>query len=251
MNPRTNQLSHSCKALACAGLARAGALLALALGAAQAGATTYNVPLQFNITLAAPVCSLTVGGVTADATTPVQASGPVVDLTPTPLPAISSPNAVVGTGLAHLTVPITAEGPGLAFNGTYNQERRLSSPPPVEAVCTVGTPMTARLTKASSARPDSQAGIHTTAFMAGAPGAQQEGTLPIGMLMGIASFGGVAGVTGFQGTADTGTHPVAITATGSPQTLALTAAFYANNSLPMNSNRAGLWTYRFNVHLDF
>ncbi len=58
MNTRMNHLNPLCAALRGAHLARAGAMLVLALGAAQAGATTYTVPLQFNTTLAAPVCTI-------------------------------------------------------------------------------------------------------------------------------------------------------------------------------------------------
>ena len=227
---------------------RLGAI-ALALAASQAGATTYSVPLQFTLSLTAPVCSLTVGGVTADATTPTPATGVTVDLTPTPLAVISSPNTIIAN------IPGTSvhpgNGPGLEATGLSNGRRILNLPPSASATCTAGTPMTARISKASNAT--STVGIDAN-YMAGTPGAGQSGTLPIGMLMGISSFAGVTGPVSSGGSAVTygNNQPsVAATANGSAQPLALTVGIYSNSTTPLTASYAGLWTYSFNVNLDF
>ena len=246
MNTRTKRPSPLRAALGGAGLARTGALLALALGAAQAGATTYTVPLQFNITLAAPVCTLTVGGITANATTPVQSSIHTVDLTPTPLSAISSPNTIVSTLPATITVP--GDSAGVTDQTGFTVRRLLTSPPTASATCTLGTPMTARVTKGHALT-----NTLTPFNMPGLPGAgQTPTTLPIGMLMGIASFAGVAGATGVPGTTyNTSLPSVSATATGSAQPLVLTAGIYAQSATALGGNYAGLWYFPFNVHLDF
>ena len=220
--------------------------IALALAASHAGATTYSVPLQFTLSLTAPVCSLTVGSVTADATTPTPATGVTVDLTPSPLAVIASPNTIASS-IPGFTA-FTAHAPGLDFYAPYAVSKRMDTPPTASATCTSGTPMTARLTKQSSATNPSP----TTAYIAGAAGSGQSGTLPIAMAIGIASFGGVAGVSGPGGVTANSTQPtVSVTATGSAQPLILTAAVYANSATPLTTTYAGLWTYSFGVNLDF
>ena len=246
MNAKSNPANSLCTALRRVGLARTGAALAVALGATQVGATTYTVPLQFNLTLTAPVCSLTVGTVTADATTPTPATGVTVNLTPTPLAVIASPNTIVGAIPAFTTITVGA--PGIALPGV-TVAKRMDSPPSASATCTVGTPMTARISRGVSAATVTLAG---TVLMAGSPGSGQSGTLPIGMLMGIASFGGVAGTSGGGGTTAGTTEPtVSATATGSAQALNLTTAVYANSTTLLTASQAGLWTYSYNVNLDF
>ena len=223
--------------------------IALALAASQAGATTYSVPLQFTLSLTAPVCSLTVGSVTADATTPTPATGVTVDLTPTPLAVIASPNTIIANIPG--TSVITANGPGLEATGLSNGRRKLDVPPTASVTCTTGTPMTARISKASSVT--STVGIDAN-YMAGAPGAGQSGSLPIGMLMGISSFAGVTAPVSSSGSAVTygNNQPsVSATANGSSQPLALTAGIYSNSTTPLTASYAGLWTYSFNVNLDF
>jgi len=247
MNTRTQQISPLRNALRKAGLARTGAMLALALGAAQAGAVTYTVPLNFTINLAAPVCSLTVGSVTADATTPTPATGVTVNLTPTALAVSASPIAILN-GIPGTTSIASNAFPAVAWMSETG--RYLNSPPSASVTCTAGTPITARLSKASSATNASSPG---NSFMAGAPGAGQSGTLPIGMLMGIASFAGATGAAGSSAATTINAQQPALsgTATGSAQTLALTAALYATGTTALSSSYAGLWTYSFNVHLDF
>lgn len=258
MNTRMNHLNPLCAALRGAHLARAGAMLALALGAAQAGAVTYTVPLQFNITLVAPVCSLTVGGTaTVDATTAngVHPTGHTVDLTPstaTPLSAISSPNTIAAglTGIA--TSNITANAFGVALKSTWAVQRLITSLPAAEVLCTSGTPVIARLSKGSTAF--SAVGIDNT-VQAGAAGSLQSipgTTLPVGMLMGMSSFAGTNGASGTAGTTNSASEPtIAGVATGSVQNIALTAAVYAHSPAALPSAAAGLWTYKFNVNLDF
>ncbi len=247
MNNKTNPLRPLGAKICRTALAtRTAAAFVLALGAAQAGATTHTVPLQFNLTLTAPVCSLTVGTVTANAATPTPATGVTMNLTPTSLAVIASPNTIAGT-IPGFTA-ITANAPGIHGSSGYTVAKRMDTPPTASATCTLGTPMTARVTKASTSTNASPA----TTYMAGAPGAGQTGTLPIGMLMGIASFGGVSGVSGSGGTTLGTTVPtVAATATGAAQALNLTAAIYANSTTLLTASQSGLWTYGFNVNLDF
>lgn len=88
--------------------------------------------------------------------------------------------------------------------------------------------------------------------MTGTAGASQSGSLGIGMLMGISSFGAVAGTSGIGGTTYGTTQPsVATTATGSAQALNLVAGVYANSTAVAGTANAGLWIYTFNVNLDF
>ena len=241
MNTRTKRPSPLRAALGGAGLARTGALLALALGAAQAGATTYTVPLQFNITLAAPVCTLTVGGITANSTTPTPTTGVVVDLTPTPISVIGTPVGILGA-MSTLTT-FTADAPGL-FNTAYTN-RRVTSPPAAAANCSLGTPMTLRVTKGTAL-------TNSSPSANGMPGIRGTDTLPIAMSMGIASFGGTNGTNGQNGTTwATNVPAVSVTGTGADQTIALTAAMHASSTTPLTPASAGTWQYPFNVNLDF
>ena len=248
MNTRTKKPSTLCAALGRAGLARTGAMLALALGAAQAGATTYTVPLQFTLTLVAPVCSLSVDGssVNAPLATPTPVALPTMNVTPQPLSAINTPDGIL-TSMTTLT-DVLADGPGMTKSG-YSINRRISTPPNAIANCTLGTPMTVRVTKAST--------VTNSAFpelMAGAPGAGPTATsLPIGMVMGIAKFGTIVGTSGYLGTTWNSSLPsVSTTADGSDQTIALTAIFISNNNTTkLTGGHAGQWTYTFNVNLDF
>ena len=218
--------------------------LAMALAASQAGATTYSVPLQFHISLRAPVCSLTLSSTTADATTPIQSTGPSVNLTPSPI-VLNSPNAIVGA--LPNTTTITATSPGVNTASAFAEKRLLAagSTPTGSVTCEAGTPVTLRLSKPLGA---AIAGN----YMAGVNAAQPSLTLPIHMLMGIASFAGINGVVGAGGTTTGTTEPtVSATATGAAQAFALTAAIHANSSTVLDSSYAGLWTYTFNVNLDF
>ncbi len=229
----------------------AGPALALALGIAlmaeQTGAaTTYTVPLQFSITLGAPVCSLKVDSATADNATPLPLTGVTLNLTPTPLPVADSPNGIVSK-LAGFD--ITANGAGVFHDPAFGAMKFISTPPTASATCEPGTPLTARIAKASTAV--SNTGI-TSAYMAGAPGSGQSGTLPIGMLMGLWSFADTPGTTGSGGTTLNAAEPYVTTmASGGAQTLTLAAAVYANSDTVLTAEHAGLWTYSFNVHLDF
>lgn len=250
MNTRMNHLNPLCAALRGAHLARAGAMLALALGAAQAGAVTYTVPLQFNITLVAPVCSLTVGGTaTVDATTAngVHPTGHTVDLTPTAVSAIATPAGILSS--LYGTAPVTVSGPGISFaSGQVNVRLEAANTPEAWATCTAGTPMTARVT-AGSTLSNTNPGA---GYMAGTPGGSQTpASLPIGMLMGISAFAGVTGASGSM-TWSGGQPSVAATASGVPQALGLTAMLYTNPAATaLSAAYAGLWTYKFNVNLDF
>ena len=248
MNTRTKKPSTLCAALGRAGLARTGAMLALALGAAQAGATTYTVPLQFNLTLTPPVCSLTVLSLTADASgaTPTIVPGNVVDLTGTTPPlATSDPTAIV-LGLPG-TSNITANGAGV-YNAPGATARRML-PIQTWVKCTSGTPMSATVTKASLLN-NAAVGAN---YMAGAPASSQTlESLPIGMLMGITSFAGQPGntTTTWGGATAKGTAPSAI-ADGELQALNLAAAVYASTNAPLSGSYAGNWSYSFSVNLDF
>lgn len=72
------------------------------------------------------------------------------------------------------------------------------------------------------------------------------------MLMGMSCFAGNNGTSGTAGTTNLAVEPtIAGVATGSVQTIALTAAVYANSTAAVPSGAAGLWTYKFNVNLDF
>jgi len=176
---KTHSLSA---ALRRAGLARTGAMFALALGAAQAGATTYTVPLTFQITLAAPVCSLTVDTVTADANTPTPSGGVTVNLTPTSVSATAKTSDIVNS--LPNTTTFSGHASGLYHNADPAQ-RRLNSLPTAQAKCTQNTPMTARLTRDTTA---TNAYISST-MAVGRRGGSASDTLPIGMVMGITQFG--------------------------------------------------------------
>lgn len=262
MNTRTKKPSTLCAALGRAGLARTGAMLALALGAAQAGAVTYTVPLQFNITLTPPVCTLTVLSLTADVLKidPDLNDGNKVNLTNPSLAVINTPNDLV---LAMASAPTntleayTSSAPGFHGSSGYNQIKRVRTAPTASATCTAGTPMTAKV-KAALNSPWSvlaTSGMTTGAYMLGSPTSGQGGTLPIGMLMGIATFAGTATVTSASGSGSTtisNNDPgLTQTATGSAQAIGLTASVFANNSTTLSANYAGIWVYNFIVTLDF
>ena len=220
--------------------------IALALAASQAGATTYTVPLQFTLNLTAPVCSLTVGSVTADATTPTPTTGANVNLTPTALSAISNPVALLASIPG--TTTYTTGSPGLAYDsGTVNPNaRKVNTMPTASATCTVGTPMTARISKGVANS------LFSNYYMAGQPGSGQSGTLAIGMAMGIASFGSVtAGSTASSTTFTTNTASINATATGSAQPLVLTGMLAANSTTALSASSAGDWYYPFTVNLEF
>lgn len=261
MNTRTKKPSTLCAALGRAGLARTGAMLALALGAAQAGAVTYTVPLQFNITLTPPVCSLTVGGITADAALPLQTNIAIVKLTNPSLAVINTPNGIVNAMITAMTLSTyTSNAPGLASSGASVQYGRVATPPTASATCTAGTPMTAKVKAAANSAWSilASSGMATNAYVVGSPGSGQTpgSTLPIGMLMGIASFAGtttVLGTSGSGGTTISNAEPsVSQTATGSPQAIVLTPAVFANNSTTtLGASSAGEWIYNFIVTLDF
>lgn len=223
------------------------ALLSFVLAAAHAGAgTTITVPLEFTMDVQEPVCSLTVGGATADAGTPSHASGVLVNLTPMPLSVLSSPNGIVNSLPG--TSAIAASAPGLLSGAPFPGNRKLDAPPAAFVTCSAGTPMIARITRTSAATHASP-GVN---FLAGAAGSGQSGTLPVGMLMGIQSFAGVAGATGASGTTYGSAQPsVSATSNGVAQSLVLTAAIYGNSSTPLSATQAGLWTYSFNINLDF
>ncbi len=264
MNTRTKKTSTLCAALGGAGLARTGAMLALALGAAQAGAVTYTVPLQFNITLTPPVCTLTVLSLTADVNTPTQTltTGNMVNLTPSDLSVINTPNNIVlamATGAGATLTAYTSSAPGLHGSSGNNQVKRVTTPPAASATCTAGTPMTAKVKAATSSQWSTPAttGFTTAgAYMVGSPASGQAGTLPIGMLMGIATFAGTTTVTSASGSGSTtisNSDPaLSQTATGNPQAIGLTAAVFANNSTTtLTASYAGTWVYNFDVTLDF
>ena len=222
--------------------------LTLALAASQAGATTYSVPLQFNLSLTGPVCSLTVGSATADATTPVHATGVSINLSPTPLSVSMSPVALIGSLPG--TVAYSADAPGYRYEfvNTPNA-RRLTSMPAASATCTSGTPMNATLTKGV---PGTLFGVGLTEMMAGQPGSGQSGTLPVGMAMGIASFGSVTGVVGHLSTTIAAANAsISTTANGTAQSLALTAMVAALSTTVLSSSYAGDWYYPFTVNLNF
>lgn len=230
----------------CVGAPAAVLVLGIALMTEQSGATTYSVPLRFAIDLAPPVCSLSVDSATASDAVPLPLTGATVNLTPTPLPVADSPNGIVSklTG-----IDITSNGAGVFHDPAFDTMKYIGTPPTALATCSPGTPLTARISKGSSAV--SQMGI-TSAYMAGAPGSGQTGTLPIGMLMGLWSFAGSPGAVGSGGTTLGAAEPqVTTTATGGGQSLVLVAAIYANSDTPLTADHAGLWTYRFDVHLDF
>ncbi len=253
MNTRTKKPATLCAALGGAGLARTGAMLALALGAAQAGATTYTVPLQFNITLAAPVCNLKVGGNLVDSSTAAVGSTVVTNLTPTSILATSSPLTILGA-LPGMT-NFTTSSPGLYAGAsmiTGATSRSLDAPPAATAQCTLGTPM--KVTVANAA------GFVTTSALssgaqAGKPsvGTMTPAALPIGMLMGLASFGSATAATGsLAGITWNNAKPeLSTTATGLEQTIGLTVAAYATSNTNLPSGAAGLWSYNFDVSLDF
>lgn len=259
MNTRTKKPSTLCAALGRAGLARTGAMLALALGAAQAGAVTYTVPLQFNITLTPPVCTLTVHNLTADVITPTQLltndpGGNMMDLTVPPLAVINSPNAIV-TAMTTLAV-YTSNAPGLHGTSSNTVVRRVSTPPTAFATCTAGTPMIAKVKASTGSQwSASGSGLTSGAYMVGSPGSNQSGTLPIGMLMGIASFAGTTTATGVSGSGGTNISnteaAVSQTATGAPQAIVLTPAVFASNSNMLSASSAGSWVYNFDVTLTF
>lgn len=246
MNTRANPLSPLCIRVQRAGLVRTGAALVLALAAAQAGAVTHTVPLQFNLTLTAPVCSLTVDTATADAATPT-ATGVTVNLTPTAMSTTSSPNTIANT-IPGFTA-FTASAAGIYRPSGIAVTKRMDSPPTASVTCSAGTPMTVRLAQGPGTFTHASLGLP---YMAGKPGAGQPGTLPIGMLMGLASFGAASSANGAVGTTLNATEPsLGTTATGSAQALNLTAAIYANSTTLLTASEAGLWTYHFNVNLDF
>ena len=257
MNTRTKKPSTLRAALGGAGLARTGAMLALALGAAQAGATTYTVPLQFNITLTAPVCTLTVLNLTADAVTgaPALTTANMVNLTPDALSVINTPNAIVAA-MSNTLTTYTSNAPGLHGSSSNNQVRRVTTPPTASATCTAGTPMTAKVKAAStSAWSATGSGLTSGAYTVGSPADSQSGTLPIAVAMGIASFAGTTSVSGVSGVAGTtvsnGEPSVSQTATGAPQAIGLTAAVFANSTTILTGGYAGKWVYNFDVKLDF
>lgn len=214
------------------------------LGTGQANAgPAVAVPLEFTLNVAPPVCSLTLGGGTASSL--AQPASVLVDLTPTPLSVLNSPNGIVKSLPG--TSAIASSGPGL-LSASFPGSRKLDAPPVAFVACTAGTLMTARVTATFSATHASLGPF----FMAGSPGAGQASTLPVGMLMGIESFAGVSGASGASGTTYSGKEPsVTALSTGMAQPLTLTAAFYANSAAPLSAAHAGLWTYRFNVNLDF
>jgi len=229
-----------------AGLARAGAALALLLGAAQAGATTYTVPLQFNLTLDPPLCSLTVGGVTANAGTPTPTTGPVVNLTPTAGLAADSSQAFVER-MAGLE-DTTGAKPGLIHASAPFKSRRMLAPPTVSVTCTADTVMTAKLERAAKT-------TNTwAAKQGGKPGEGQAGTLPIGMTLGIASFAGQIGVTPPTPGSNTDSGSTSfktVTASGSAQPLIMEVVIYGSNTSTLTASHAGLWLYEFSVSLEF
>lgn len=255
MSNKTQHLNTLSAALRGAGLARAGAMIALALGAAHVSAqTTYTVPLTFNITLAAPECSLTVtsptGSSTADKNNIGSVSAVTMNLTPTPLSVGGSPNDVLTTMGATGMTSFGASSAGIYHVGTTVQ-RRLSNPPTATATCSSGTYMTVSVTKTSTTPLGTD-----TAIMGGSPTqAGQAASLPIGMLMGIASFGGTTNPTSGQASTTygaAGAKPTqGITASGASQAIGLTAALYANSTTKLLSTHVGTWTYGFNVNLEF
>lgn len=228
-------------------VARLGAVWALTLVASQAGAgPTVTVPLEFTLDVQEPVCSLTVGSATADANTPIHVSGVLVNLTPMPLSVVSSPNGIVNSMPG--TSTIASNAAGLFSGAPFPGNRKLDAPPAAFVMCSAGTPMIARVTRVSAASHASPG----SNYMAGSPGSGQAGTLPVGMLMGIQSFAGSDGVTGASGTTYGGGQPsVSATSNGLAQPLVLTAAIYANSTAPLSVAYAGLWTYSFNVSLEF
>lgn len=262
MNTRTKHLSPLCAALRGAGIARAGAMLALALGAAQAGAAIYTVPLQFNITLTAPVCTLTVGSTTVTndpATSP--GATVVTDLTPAafPVAATNTPNGILSAlSTTLLSTHFTGDSAGVHGSSGYTVQRRIlaAAMPAVSATCTAGTPMTAVITRAvGSQNSTGNFGLAASGFTLGKAGAgsQTATSLPIGMLMGIVGFDGTPGLTGVSGTTSgVQTPTVTKTATGSGQTLTLAGVLYANDTTMLTSTAyAGQWTYTYNLTLAF
>ena len=243
MKTRTQKPSTLRAALGGAGLARTGAMLALALGAAQAGAaTTYTVPLQFNITLSPPVCTLKVLTLTADAGTdaPALTSGNMVNLAT--MSVSKSPQDIVAA-MTTTTSLLTGASAGFHTLNYGIGQRFVTTPPTATANCTAGTPMIATITRGSLASSGS------------AMGGSQAGnanTLPIGMYMGIASFSGNAGASGQTGVTWTTNVPtVPGVATGQDQAIVLTAALYASSTTVLSSDYAGTWIYPFNVNLAF
>jgi type 1 fimbria pilin len=256
MNTRTKKLSTLCAALGGAGLARTGAMLALALGAAQAGAVTYTVPLQFNITLAPPVCSLTVGDqvVNGTGTTGVN---PIVNLTAAgDLPVINSPVALLGL-LNSVSEQILGTAAGVWFDGNFGaQQRRINvaNTPTASANCTLGTPMVAKVARVLGTSTPGTGWLSGHLLPVHATNAQAPTPL-LGMLMGISRFGAQAGLLGSAGgTTANGVVPtVSITADGTNQDIVLAAALYTQptNTTPLTGSSAGTWSYNFNVSLDF
>ena len=266
MNTRTKKLSTLCAALGGAGLARTGAMLALALGAAQAGAATYTVPLQFNITLTPPVCTLAVGPTTTVTNDPITAptTGDTVitDLTPAayPVAVSNTPNGILGAlSTTLLSNHFTGDSAGVHGTSGYTVQRRIlpAAMPAVVATCTTGTPMTARIARAGGSVNSTGAnGLVTSGFTLGTKGtgSQTATNLPIGMLMGIVSFDGTAGTTGVNGTTSASQTPtVTKTANGSAQPLTLAGVLYANDGATMftSTGYAGQWTYTYNLTLAF
>ncbi len=265
MNTRTKKPSTLCAALGGAGLARTGAMLALALGAAQAGAATYTVPLQFNITLTAPVCTLAVGPTTTVTNDPVGSpttgATVVTDLTPAanPVAATNTPNGILSAlSTTLLSAHFTGDSAGVHGSSSYTVQRRIltAAMPTVQATCTAGTPMTATVARAAGSVNSTGAnGLALSGFTLGkVGGTQTAANLPIGMLMGIVSFDGTAGTTGVNGTTSASQTPtVTKTATGNGQTLTLAGVLYANDGTTMltATGYAGLWTYTYNLTLAF
>ena len=158
MKTRTQKPSTLRAALGGAGLARTGAMLALALGAAQAGAaTTYTVPLQFNITLSPPVCTLKVLTLTADAGTdaPALTSGNMVNLAT--MSVSKSPQDIVAA-MTTTTSLLTGASAGFHTLNYGIGQRFVTTPPTATANCTAGTPMIATITRGSLASSGSAMG---------------------------------------------------------------------------------------------
>ena len=220
--------------------------IALVMAASQAGATTYSVPLQFTLNLTAPVCSLTVGSATADVTTPVHATGVSVNLTPTPLSVLSTPVGLIASIPG--TTAYTASAAGLFYNATGTPNaRKLDSMPAASATCTVGTPMTATITRGAANT------LFGSTMMAGQAGSGQSGNLPVGMMMGISAFDSVVGASNNAGNTygSTSNASISTTASGSAQPLVLTATLAASQTTALTASYAGDWYYPFTVNLNF
>ncbi len=243
MNTRTKKPSTLCAALGGAGLARTGAMLALALGAAQAGATTYTVPLQFNITLSPPVCTLKVLNLTADANTNAPALTPDNTVTLATMAVSKTPMEIVAAMTT--TSPLTGPSAGFHSLNYGTGQRFVTTPPTATANCTAGTPMTATITKGSTV-------LNGSAMGGTRVGDATNTILPIGMYMGIVSFSGNNGASGQTGVTWTTNVPtVPGVATGLDQPIVLSAALYANSTTVLSSDYAGTWIYPFNVNLNF